>query len=318
MKIGRLILAAVALTGFSLFAARAGQENIDRVYLSELFTTHIVFSTDITYADVSNTKDIAVKIVEQNKNMLALKARAPFDTKASVTVLESNGIIHTYILEYKKEPEQLVLDTRGSEAQQEYRMVTVQERKDAENGIVTVPVADVDGEAAPAADTRSRARKAAGRNADTDNHVSNLRKQDAPLLKDVIEYPQNLFHISTKYQKIEVTVENIFAYSDITYMVMRLKNGSGVSFETDDAMFVIEDSNRSKRKVKADPVALLPKNRYGTLTAAPGQTVKMGYTFDKITLSRDNRLNIYLYEKGGQRTLMLTLTPNDINLAEQP
>lgn len=328
MKKIALILLSTLLAAATLQAQAKGagdpQANISRIYISELFTTHVVFSTDITYADVSNLKSVAVKIVEQNRNILALKARSPFDTKASVTVLESNGVIHTYILEYRQEPEQLVLDTRGEEAQQEYRMDggNGTAGRDSDGWNTAVPATGAAAAAAtqtPAQEKpRSEARHRAGRNAEGQQHVSNLRKRDAPLLKDVIEYPQNLFHISTKDQKLEFTCENIFAYSDITYVVLRLTNKSGVSFEAKDAMFVIEDANRSRRQIKAEPVSLLPKNRFGSLTAAPDQTVKMGYTFEKITLSKDRRLNIYLYEKDGQRTLMLTLTPDDVNLAEQP
>lgn len=307
------IILAVILPSLA-FRASANQENIDRVYISELFTTHIVFSTDITYADVSNLKDVAVKIVEQNRNTLALKAKAPFNTKASVTVLESNGIIHTYILEYCKEPEQLVLDIRGTEAQAEYRMVTVEERRRAA-ATAQPPVAPTTVSDAPG-DSRKRDGDDFGEV--TGRHVSNLRKRDAPLLKEVIEYPQGLFHISRKEQRIGLTCENIFAYSDITYVVLRLDNESGVSFEARDAMFVIEDGTRGKRKITAEPVSLLPKNRYGSLTAAPGQSARIGYTFEKITLSKDKKLNIYLYEKDGQRTVTLTLTPKDVNLAEKP
>ena len=311
----RRFIAIIVALFTCIWTLRATQDNIDRVYISELFTTHIVFSTDITYADVSNLKDVAVKIVEQNRNTLALKAKAPFNTKASVTVLESNGIIHTYILEYRQEPEQLVLDTRGTEAQAEYRMITNEDRRQA----AMLPPQDT--LAARPGDNAKRGTGAASASmtsATDRRHVSNLRKSDAPLLKDVINYPQNLFHISSKQQRVELTCENIFAYSDITYVVLRLKNESGVSFEARDAMFVIEDAGKGKRKITAEPVSLLPKNRYGSLTAAPGQTVKMGYTFEKITLSKDKRLNIYLYEKGGQRTVMLMLTPDDVNLAEQP
>ena len=316
-----------ALAALLIITLKAGaQAPMDTIYISHLYTSHIVFSTDITYADVSNTSDIAAKIIEQNKNMVALRARAPFETTASVTALESNGVIHTYILAYREKPRQLVMDIRGGDAQPEYRMVT---GTAAPQGYSPAPAetqpSAVASDTGQKTDRKKEHSKAATETPKADrqaneggNFVSNLRRQDAPLLKDVIDYPQELYHISSKFQKVEITCENIFAYSDITYVTLRLKNKSGVSYETEDAMFVVLDNNKGKRKIKPEPRVMLPKNRYGTLTAAPGETVKIFYSFDKVTLSKDQVLDIYIYEKGGERDLMLTLSNQDVNLASVP
>ena len=53
-------------------------------------------------------------------------------------------------------------------------------------------------------------------------------------------------------------------------------------------------------------------------SAAPGETVRIAYSFDKLTLASDQVLKIYLYEQGGQRNLDVTLSANDINRAGQP
>ena len=336
--IAKLAMAAAALAAG--IPEAGAQTPMETIYISELYTSHMVFSTDITYADVSNTTDIAAMIVEQNKNMLALRARAPFTTTASVTVLESNGVIHTYIIAYNQKPAQLVMDTRGRDAQPEYRMETNSSPSPApgssyaqEPAPGSAPAASLsevtagpgDGES-PRRQRRNRKEETANEktapsgvhNQDGGSFVSNLRKQDAPLLKDVINYPQELYHISSRFQKVEITCENIFAYSDITYVTLRLKNRSGVSYETEDAMFVILENSKQKRKIKPEPKVLLPKNRYGTLTAAPGEEVKIVYSFEKVTLSRDQTMDIYIYEKGGERNLVLTLGNQDVNLASLP
>ena len=147
--------------------------------------------------------------------------------------------------------------------------------------------------------------------------VSNVRLSDAPSLEEVIQYPRSIYHLTAKYQKVRVFVENIFAYSDITYITLRLENESGVSYESSDAMFVIESKNRSGRKVVTES-NLYPKNRYGTLSAPSGGASRCAYTLDKITLSKDQVIRIYVYESGGQRNLELTLSPKDINLARRP
>jgi hypothetical protein len=88
---------------------------MDTLWLSNAYTTHVIFSTDVTYADLSNNKIVAAKIVEQNRNILALKAKCLFEEYTSVSALESNGTMHTYIVGYKESPNRLIIDTRDNE-----------------------------------------------------------------------------------------------------------------------------------------------------------------------------------------------------------
>ena len=73
-------------------------QEVDTLHLSTLYTTHVVFRSDLVYADLSNTRLVAAKIVDQNRTMLALKAREPFDVPSSVSALESDGTIHTFVV----------------------------------------------------------------------------------------------------------------------------------------------------------------------------------------------------------------------------
>ena len=272
--------------GFSVLS----HAQIDTLYISNLYTTHIVFTTDLTYADLSNTSNIAAKIIEQNKNMLALKARTPFTSTASVTALESNGEIHTYIIAFKAHPKELIYDTREK----------------SKKGLIDEGGSD--------AEVKEKGGKKFSTKKDV---VSNLRKEDAPSLEDVINAPQQLFHIASRSGKIEFVCENVFAYSDITYITLSLNNRSGVSYETGDATFVIESRNKSKRKIIYEQ-SIFPKNRYGTLTVASHSKGRISYTLDKLTLAPDQVLKIYLYENTGRRNLILTLSPDDVNQAKNP
>ena len=103
------LIATIFLTLLPFFAVHA---QMDTLWLSNAYTTHIIFSTDVTYADLSNNRIVAAKIVEQNRNILALKARSPFMEYTSISALESNGSMHTYIVGYKESPAKLIVDTR--------------------------------------------------------------------------------------------------------------------------------------------------------------------------------------------------------------
>ena len=65
------ILAAALLFPFGGHA----RTQADTLRVSDIFTTHIIFNTDLIYADLSNSQACAAKILEQSKNMMALKAR---------------------------------------------------------------------------------------------------------------------------------------------------------------------------------------------------------------------------------------------------
>ena len=278
-----------------------GQAKIDTLKISSLYTTHIIFSTDLTYADLSNNRVVAGKIIEQNKNMLALKAREAFEGSCSVSALESNGTMHTFIVVYKEHPDELVIDVRPKEKPMAYvsptaRLIAEQKEKEYSR-------------------SQLGGRGGAPSRSTSGGNVSMWKSGKAPLLQDVVKQPQHLFHIGCKEYDIQALCEDISSYNDITYMIISLRNGSGISYEIGDATFVIESKNKGgKRTVKYD-TTVFPRNRQGKLAAAPGEYTRAAYSFDKLTLSKDQVLKVYLYEEGGQRNLVMTISAKDINKA---
>ncbi len=277
----RILTALLALTlSFQGFC----QQKSDTLKVSSTYTTHIIFNTDLIYADISNSQVMAAKILEQSRNMMALKAREPFTTPLSVSALESNGSMHTFIVKYEADPQSLVYDQR---------------LRDEPNPTDSLP----------------QVRKKKDRNGSGEGTVAGLyRKRDAPLLSEVVDAKQTLWHISKRQYDIDVTCINIITYSDITYLVFNLENHSGVSYECSDATFVVESKKQTKKSVVYDK-NIFPKSRFGTISCEPGKNTKIGYSLDKLSLSKDQILKVYFYEKGGQRELVLTINPEDINKA---
>lgn len=263
------------ITGLAMWYA-ASANPVDTLRLSTLYTTHVIFSTELIYADLSNSQIVAAKIVEQNKNMLAIKARGPFCTTASVSALESNGAMHTFVITYDEHPTSLVIDTRKGEERDYSHSKRGQIGKD----------------------------------------VSLVRSHDAPVLSEVIREKQKIFHLGERDYDLTFLCEDVFVYSDNTYFVLSLKNGAGMSYDVGDATFVIESRKKGKRSVQYEK-NLYPKGRYGTLMTGAGETSRIAYSFDKITLTKDQVLKVYLYESGGQRNLTLKMTCNDINKARR-
>ena len=241
----------------------------DTLKISSAYTTHLIFSSDIVYADLSSPVDVVAKIIEQNRNLLAVKARGPFENSTSISALESNGTMHTFIVGYDPYPEQLVIDMRANRASE-------QESSHRE--------------------------------------VARGSKADAPELSEMTKARQKLFHIGARKYGITLLCEEIVSYSDITFVLLSVRNRSSVSYNVTDGTFVMESKKKGKRAVSFEK-GIQPKNRHGSLSAAPGETVKIAYSFDKLTLASDQVLKVYLYEEGGQRNLDLTLSARDINNA---
>ena len=117
MKRLLLVTASLALASIVVRA------QTDTLRLSTMYTTHIIFHSELSYVDVSN-KAIAAKVIESNKNILALKARMPFEYSTTISALENDGKMHTYIVKYEEHPDELVIDLRsgnGDENRKESR-----------------------------------------------------------------------------------------------------------------------------------------------------------------------------------------------------
>lgn len=292
---------AITIMAALLLALLPAAAQKDTLRVSAHFTTHVIFSTDVTYADMSNSRSIAAKVIEQNKNMIAVKAREPFSEPCSISALESNGRMWTFVVIFDDSPSVLIVDTRE------------RERIRARESLAESP--EDRAAATDSRDGRKKERKAPSRRRSEGKTASTWKTGDAPTLAEVSDMGREVFHIGTSGYGMSVMCENLYSYSDITYMVLSVRNGSGISYSVADATFVIESRRQSRRTVAYDQT-IFPRSRHGSLSAGPGEQGKIVYSFDKMTLSKDQVLRIYLYEEGGQRNLVMTVRPSDINKAK--
>lgn len=79
-----------------------------------------------------------------------------------------------------------------------------------------------------------------------------------------------------------------------------------------------EDGCNHRRNTACHPSISLPQEPLRNAHCPSGPETRIAYSLDKITLSDDQVLKIYLYESNGQRNLVLTLTPDDVNLSRRP
>lgn len=340
----RCVLTVLAFLAFSLFvcpvgAEAQGSQAIRTIDIGMLSTTHILFTSDLTYVDISSPQFIAAKVVDASKNMLAIKAKQEFAFTTTISALEANGTMHTFYVRYDASPAVLVIDTRIAEGGAASAQVNTQIRPEtvyqAPPQQVQQPKASAkggskaraDGSKERSKDRPSRRRSgasgpaqpqgAAGSVTVTSSQTSNFGRANAPTIEEVMKKKREIYHATDKTYNLEASIVNVFAYSDLTYIVISLENRSDIGYEAGDAQFTVENRKISAKTLSTDK-SVWPKSSYGTLSCPPGAKTMIGYTIPKMTLLRNQVLRVYIYEKGGTRNLFLSLDDRDINYAVSP
>lgn len=318
-----VILAAIAVLPLSLAAQT--QQAHKTVEIGMLSTTHILFTSDLMYVDISTPECIVAKVVDASKNLLALKARKEFPFETTVSALEANGTMHTFYVRFNASPTELVIDTRVEEGSVPYTgQVNTQIRptvgQQADNSGYS------EARESSSSSKKNKKQKVRGQESGqasggglnvTSSQTSNFGRSNAPTLEEVMHRSREIYHATDKLYGLEVAVVNIYAYSDLTYIIIDLKNNSDIGYEAGDAQFTVESKKVSRKQLSTDK-SVWPKSSYGSLSCPPRSSTRVGYTIPKLTLQANEVLKVYIYEKGGSRNLFLTLDDNDVNFAISP
>lgn len=135
-------------------------------------------------------------------------------------------------------------------------------------------------------------------------------------LQDYAAMRQELYHLGTGGYGIEILCENIFVKDDVLFLLVSLHNNSAVSYTLTSPRFAVESKRRTKRGLQYEK-AVFPKQSYGLGTIQPDATGNLVFTFDKVSLTKGQVLQIYFYENGGSRNYTITLSPSDVNRAKR-
>lgn len=322
-----LVIAALAAALFPILGTRSAfaQDEIEVIEIGDLSTTHILFTSDLTYVDISSPTMVAARVVEASKNMLAIKARQPFDFATTVSALEANGTMHTFYVRYAQSPSRLMVDTRVTgEFSSPGATMNTQVRPESGSSQQGVMVSEVANHIRQTSgkDSKDVTKNVPPRNNSsgvdvTSSQTSNFGRRNAPTIEEVVGLPRGLYHVTDRCYGLVAECVNVFAYSDLTYIVLTLSNNSDIGYEAGDAQFTVEDRKVSSRTLSTDK-SIWPRSFFGSLSCPPGAKTTIGYTVPKLTLQKNEVLKVYIYEKGGNRNLFLTLDDKDINYANSP
>ena len=85
----------------------------DTLFISTSRTVQLRFASELKYVNLGS-REIVARIVDGSTDFVAVKAREAFDFFTSMSCLESNGQMHTFLVAYREHPELLEVDTRVS------------------------------------------------------------------------------------------------------------------------------------------------------------------------------------------------------------
>ena len=266
----RVILFVVLLTAYVNVATAS---SIDTVYISTMSTTHIRFSSELKYVDLSN-KVLSARIVEGSKDIVAVKAKEVFDFTTTMSCLEADGRLHTYVVAYDESPDVLIVDMRRSPVRP--GMTSLHDKI-------------------------------------AEDEFKQSDSSEVSVFEGLEQLERGIYHIGDVEYDIRIMCENIAIKDDVTYLVLSLKNMSAVSYAMSSPRFVIESKRKTKRGLVYEK-QIFPKHCYGECVTAPETESRIVYSFDKVTLAKGQVFRIYFYEDGGPRNFVLSFGMKDINM----
>lgn len=97
------------------FLCRESLAQHDTLVVSTSVTTHVMFAEELVYVDIPS-RVVTAKIVDGNRRLLALRAKETFGDIATVSTLENDGNLRTFILRFEMYPEELIYRFDGLDA----------------------------------------------------------------------------------------------------------------------------------------------------------------------------------------------------------
>ena len=85
----------------------------DTLFVSMSQTVHLRFASELKYVNLGS-RVLVAKMADGARDFLAVKAREEFNFCTSLSCLESNGEMHTFVVAYAERPGRLEVDTRVS------------------------------------------------------------------------------------------------------------------------------------------------------------------------------------------------------------
>lgn len=244
-------------------------------------TVHLIFPSKIRYVDLGS-RNIMASQAGDAENVLRVKAAMiDFETETNLGVICEDGSYYSFNVKYAEEPEKLSIEMKD--------------------------FLSSDGNNLPT----NRA----------DIYFKELGKEAPLMVKLMMQtiYKNDkryIKHIGERSHGIEFSLQGLYAHNGLLYFHMRGRNKTNMNYETEFVTFKVVDKEVSKRTAIQEHLLQPLRTLNATTNLLPGKTQKSIYVLEQFTLPDDKRLEVTVYEKGGNRNLTFYMENEDIVRAE--
>lgn len=228
------------------------------------------FPTDISYYDVGSD-DV---LVQSKGDILKLAPKAAGFSETNLTVITSDNICYSFLLQYGNDISALTYFIKDSLG----RRINSTPRAKAHLDSLSAAAPIAEGEAGYIAVCREIIKKAPA------------------------------YWIGATVKKVFLAMNNIYVYKDKLYFAVSVGNASPINYDINYIKFYTVDKKKlkkaSKQEIEMTPVFSF--NNIGTIDAQTND-YPIIFVFDKFTIANDKKLVVELGEKKGGRNIAIDI-----------
>lgn len=258
-------------------------QNYVNVKISDGKTTHLIFPTDVKYFDYGS-EDVGVEETTE-PNIIKVKAAVQNFPNTNLTVMTSDNVFYSFILEYDQSPKQLnyfIKDTQG-----------IKYMKSENN------------------------QSAQGETATKNNPGTNSKDSiSAELKTDLIQFDllkrinTDGFIAGTRNSRITLVLKEILVDKDNLYLILDAKNETAINYDIEFIKFFIKPKRQRKQSTIQD-IEVTPLNSVNVpkvLVKNPEGLTYFSFALKKLTIADDKKFVVEMWEKNGERSVELEIS----------
>ncbi|MFC4689957.1 DUF4138 domain-containing protein [Dokdonia genika] len=267
----------ILLLGFYAFAKAQPAQPLDTIYANEFKNVALFFPKPIRQGITGSDNFVFTYNREKEQYFGLLQAKP--GKESNLLIINSNGSVFSYIVKYKVNLDKLNY---------------------------FVPISESIGNEKPA--TTKIADKSHSE-IEVDTNIFYYKKFCSYLLGR----NQKIGRIKSRFENIELRVENIVFNKDELYLIINIENKSSLDYDLNFLRFSIKTRQKGKKK-SLQKIQLEPIFKYKIPSRIrAGETAQLAYVIPKFSISDDKRAILELNESNGERNIELNISHRFIN-----
>lgn len=245
-------------------------------------TVHLIFPSAIRYVDLGSPSLMAAKADGGVENVLRVRAAVEgFERETNLGVICDDGSFYSFNVKYAREPEKL--------------SVEMADFLGTGNGTIATNRQDIYfhelGSVAPAM---------------VGLLMESILSRNARMIK----------HIAVREFGVTFSLRGVYSHEGLLYFHTMIRNGTAVDFQVDFISWRVVDREVLKRTAIQERVLEVVRTRDVPSVVKGHGSSRSIHVLENFSLPSDKRLEVTLYERGGNQALKFYVESSDLSHAE--